>query len=83
METTIFHHISLENDIDYIIEKMETIESWREKMAIDTLEFFEYESPFCIDVEDETYWYEDKDKRDEDFDSLVKILNEKSDNFIY
>jgi hypothetical protein len=78
-----FHNNGLNDDIDFIIEKMKTIESRGNKMACCCIEEPTFYNPHGIDVEDESYWYEDEDKRDEDYQLLNKILTNKSDNFLY
>jgi len=77
METNFYCEI-LNEDINGILNLVEAFDSVETKLAVnkdDTINGFE--------IEDMSYTYSSLKERDEDYEKLIKLLNEKSKRFIY
>ena len=74
---------NLELDIDNLLFMMECVENDLTKMAVTTEFDDNLEMKYAIDVEDKSFFYDNENERDKDFDELCGILSEKSKRYWY
>jgi hypothetical protein len=77
------NNMDLYNDLDKIRWNQESIENDITKMAVSRESDFNLDFPYLIDVEDTSYSYDNEKERDEDFESLCKILTENTTKYFY
>ena len=72
-----FYNQDLNNDIY-------KIKGYDSKITISRAVDFNFENPWAIDVEDNSYFYEEIDQRNADFSILWNLLQDKDNfNFIF
>ena len=77
------NNTDLKRDLEKIKRWQESIETDTQKIAISKEVDYNLDYPYAIDVEDESYFYANESKRDDDFKKLSKILTHNTNKHIY